>query len=61
MRLLSAVTPRLSEKMLCAPVALGSSLGLMDALAQALQTPKNIAQPPPAGPTKWSRERINVL
>ena len=42
MRLLSAVTPRLSEKMLYAPVTLGSSLGLMDALAQALKTPKNM-------------------
>ena len=61
MRLLSAVTPRLSEKMLCAPVPLGSSLALMDALAQALQTPLNIAQPPLAGPTKRSRERKNVL
>ena len=52
MRLLSAVTPRLSEKMLCAPVALGSSLALMVRLAQALQTPINIARPKPAGPTK---------
>jgi len=61
MRLPSAPTLRKPGKILCAPVPLGSSSPLMDALAQALQTPLNIAQPPLAGPTKRSRERKNVL
>ena len=39
----------------------GRSLALMVKLAQASQTPTDIAQPPPAGRMKWSRERINVL
>ena len=61
MRLLSAPTPRLSEKMLCALVALGNSLAPMVRLVPAPTRPMHIAQPPPAGPMKWSREPKCVL
>ena len=42
-------------------VALGYSLALMDAFVQASPKPINIARPPPVGPMKLSRDRINVL
>ena len=42
-------------------VAMGSSLAPMEALVQASPTPRNIVQPPLAGPMKWSREPKNAL
>ena len=45
---------------LSVPVALESSLALMVKLVQASRRPINIAQPPPAGPMKRSREPKNA-